>query len=86
MLIAAKGFGFIEDKNGLRVFFHAKECGGKFDELRKGDVVNYRLIKDPDGRHQAHGVECPRLNGQAPTYRADGSEDDPNAGQWWRRD
>ena len=45
-----KGFGFIAASDGVEYFFHQSGCNGtRFDELREGQKVTFRLGQGPKG-------------------------------------
>lgn len=50
-LVSEKGFGFIAaDGNGGEFFFHKSEVvGGRWDDLREGDRVEFEMGKGPKG-------------------------------------
>ena len=43
---SSKGFGFIIQKDGQRVFFHVNQLT---EQVREGDVVNYTVEQGPKG-------------------------------------
>ena len=42
----AKGFGFIIQRNGERIFFHVNQLK---EEVREGDIVSYGVERGPKG-------------------------------------
>lgn len=49
-IICDRGFGFIEEEDGSNVFFHASAFPpGEFEELNKGDVVEFEPADTPKG-------------------------------------
>ena len=47
--ITDKGFGFIET-DGQDLFFHSSSVtGGRFEELREGQLVTYEVGRGPKG-------------------------------------
>ena len=45
-----KGYGFIQcEEHPKGVFFHLKDFSGAFDELQKGDEVQFRLVESLKG-------------------------------------
>lgn len=76
-LLKAKGFGFIQ-VDVTRYFFHPRNVLPRyqFNELVTGDVVTFDEGVDDQGRTQANGVQCARVQAlYAPT------EDAPTAAQ-----
>ena len=52
-----KGYGFITPQSGdKRVFFHVSDFQGGKSQVRKGELVEYSLSKDKQGRPCAVGV------------------------------
>jgi len=48
--ITDKGFGFITDLNGQEYFFHQSAVqGGRFDDLREGQSVEFDVGRGPKG-------------------------------------
>lgn len=53
-----KGFGFIEDGEGVDYFVHFTEIQGDgFKRLREGQAVTFEAGEDEQGRTVAHMVE-----------------------------
>lgn len=49
-IIRSKGFGYIENKEGKEIFFHADGvCNPSFEELKEGHHVEYMVRKTPKG-------------------------------------
>jgi len=53
-----RGFGFIMPRDGGKdVYFHARECRDRFDDLREGDKVEFQMgIDKMRGKEQAEEV------------------------------
>jgi CspA family cold shock protein len=48
--LSAKGFGFIEDAQGVEYFFHQSACArGEFAELKEGDKVEFTVAESTKG-------------------------------------
>ena len=48
--ITQKGFGFIETPEGQDLFFHSSSVdGGRFEELKEGQLVNFDAGRGPKG-------------------------------------
>lgn len=58
----AKGFGFIRldpDADGTKkpdVFFHAEECGNRFEQWTPGCLVQFLLVETKEGKLRATSV------------------------------
>ena len=49
-LIRDRGFGFIDDTDGRKVFFHRSSLvGGTFDALKEDDEVEFVVENSPKG-------------------------------------
>lgn len=49
--VTDRGFGFIQQEQGEDLFFHSSALQDvTFDEIRRGDVVEYETEADPRGR------------------------------------
>jgi len=57
-IVSKNGFGFIQQKDGSDIFFHAVGCvDPDFDDLREGMEVEYMAITDKaTNRPRAIGV------------------------------
>jgi len=55
-----RGFGFIKCADSNHVFFHISECVQRVPEPAVGDLVEFSLSSDRDGRLCAKGVQ--RIN------------------------
>lgn len=59
-LVQDRGFGFIAAQSGggkrEDVFFHHSVVqGGRFDDLKEGQTVEYEVDENPDSRRQGKG-------------------------------
>ena len=49
-LIRERGFGFIDDTDGRKVFFHRSSLvGGTFDDLKEDQEVEFEVENSPKG-------------------------------------
>lgn len=57
-----KGFGFVEDENGVEYFFHHSAVrGARFDDLQEGQRVTFIVGQGPKGpRAESVSVENQR--------------------------
>jgi len=63
-LLTDRGFGFIDQGTGQDLFFHNSALeNATFDELHKGDRVEFDTEGDPRGRGE-RAVRVRRINGQ----------------------
>jgi CspA family cold shock protein len=54
-VIHERGFGFIQTENGEQVFFHLTGLAEPiFQDLRRGEAVEFELIQDHRGPRAVH--------------------------------
>lgn len=50
-IVSKKGYGFITQDNGERIFFHAiGVCDPQYEDLREGQPVEFMLKESPKGK------------------------------------
>ncbi len=54
-LLRDKGFGFIKARDGTDIFFHRRALENtRFDLLKEGDLVEFKVVKEPKGPKAVH--------------------------------